>query len=101
LKAQYRQIKLEVDAAVSRAIESTQFVLWPEVAFEKRFARYCSASDCLAVNSGTSALHLADFPVTEKLADQFLSLQIYPELRRQHMAEVVTQLQNVEVVEAA
>ncbi|HEY8333394.1 MAG TPA: DegT/DnrJ/EryC1/StrS family aminotransferase [Tardiphaga sp.] len=60
LKAQYRQIKSEVDAAVLRAIESTQFVLGPEVtAFEKRFADYCSVGHCLSVNSGTSALHLA------------------------------------------
>jgi dTDP-4-amino-4,6-dideoxygalactose transaminase len=60
LKAQYRQIKPEVDAAVARAIESTQFVLGPEVAaFEKRFAGYCNASHCSAVSSGTSALHLA------------------------------------------
>jgi dTDP-4-amino-4,6-dideoxygalactose transaminase len=60
LKAQYRQIKPEVDAAVARAIESTQFVLGPEVvAFEKRFADYCNASHCSAVSSGTSALHLA------------------------------------------
>lgn len=60
LKAQYRQIKPEVDHAISRAIESTQFVLGPEVtAFEKRFADYCGVGHCLAVNSGTSALHLA------------------------------------------
>ena len=31
LKAQYRQMKPEIDAAVARAIESTQFVLGPEV----------------------------------------------------------------------
>jgi dTDP-4-amino-4,6-dideoxygalactose transaminase len=60
LKAQYRQIKPEVDVAVARAIESTQFVLGPEVAaFEKRFAGYCNVDHCCAVNSGTSALHLA------------------------------------------
>ncbi len=60
LKAQYRQIKPEVDAAVARAIESTQFVLGPEVAaFEERFASYSSTSHCSAVSSGTSALHLA------------------------------------------
>jgi dTDP-4-amino-4,6-dideoxygalactose transaminase len=60
LKAQYRQIKPEVDAAIIRAVESTQFVLGPEVtAFEQRFASYCNVDHCLAVNSGTSALHLA------------------------------------------
>lgn len=60
LKAQYRQIKPEVDAAIGRAIESTQFVLGPEVAaFEERFAAYSQVTHCCAVNSGTSALHLA------------------------------------------
>lgn len=60
LKAQYRQIKPEVDAAIARVLDSTQFVLGPDVvAFEKRFAEYCQTKHCLAVSSGTSALHLA------------------------------------------
>jgi dTDP-4-amino-4,6-dideoxygalactose transaminase len=60
LKAQYQQMKPEIDAAVLRAIDSGQFVLGPEVAaFEERFASYCNVRHCLAVNSGTSALHLA------------------------------------------
>lgn len=60
LKSQYRQIKPEIDAAVLRAIESTQFVQGPEVAaFQERFAAYSGTGHCLAVNSGTSALHLA------------------------------------------
>ena len=60
LKAQYRQIKPQVDAAVARVIDSAQFVLGPDVAaFEDRFAAYCNVDHCRAVNSGTSALHLA------------------------------------------
>jgi len=60
LKAQYRQIKPEVDAAVAGVIESQQFVLGPQVAaFEERFAAYCGVKHCVALNSGTSALHLA------------------------------------------
>lgn len=60
LKEQYLQIKPEIDAAVARAIGSAQFVLGPEVtAFEERFADYCRVTHCRAVNSGTSALHLA------------------------------------------
>ncbi|QQO23311.1 DegT/DnrJ/EryC1/StrS family aminotransferase [Bradyrhizobium diazoefficiens] len=60
LKAQYRQIKPEIDAAVARVVSSGHFVLGPEVtAFERRFAEYCRTAHCLAVNSGTSALHLA------------------------------------------
>lgn len=60
LKAQYRSIKSEIDAAVSSVLESAQFVLGGEVAaFEVEFAKYCDAAECVAVNSGTSALHLA------------------------------------------
>ena len=60
LKAQYRQIKPEIDAAIARVLDSTQFVLGPDVLeFERRFAEYCQGEHCIAVNSGTSALHLA------------------------------------------
>lgn len=60
LKAQYRSIKPEIDAAISRVLESGQFVLGEAVAsFEKDFARYCNTEHAIAVNSGTSALHLS------------------------------------------
>lgn len=60
LKAQYRSIKDEIDAAVLRVLDSTQFILGEEVAaFEREFAAYCDASEAVGVNSGTSALHLA------------------------------------------
>jgi dTDP-4-amino-4,6-dideoxygalactose transaminase len=60
LKAQYLSIKEEVDPAVIRVMESTQFVLGAEVqAFENEFASYTGAEYGIAVNSGTSALHLA------------------------------------------
>src|SRR5579864_7976326 len=60
LRAQYRNIKPEIDAAIARVLDSGQFVLGSEVAaFEQEFATYCGAGDCVALNSGTSALHLA------------------------------------------
>ncbi len=60
LSAQYRSLKTEVDAAVLRVLESTQYILGPEVrAFEQEFAAWCGAPECVAVNTGTSALHLA------------------------------------------
>jgi dTDP-4-amino-4,6-dideoxygalactose transaminase len=60
LKAQYRQTKDAIDAALARVLDSAQFVLGPEVvAFENSFAAYCGTDRCIAVNSGTSALHLA------------------------------------------
>lgn len=60
LGAQYRALKSEVDAAVLRVLESTQYILGPEVlAFETEFAAFTGTTQCVAVNSGTSALHLA------------------------------------------
>jgi dTDP-4-amino-4,6-dideoxygalactose transaminase len=60
LKAQYQSIKPEIDAAIARVLDSCQFVLGSEVAgFEQEFATYCGTTECIALNSGTSALHLA------------------------------------------
>jgi len=60
LQAQYQSIKQEIDSAVAGVLASGQYVLGPEVeAFEKRFAAAHGAAEGVAVNSGTSALHLA------------------------------------------
>jgi dTDP-4-amino-4,6-dideoxygalactose transaminase len=60
LNAQYRQIKSEINAAVAGVLNSCQFVLGPDVStFEEKFAEYCGTEHCVAVNTGTSALHLA------------------------------------------
>lgn len=60
LKAQYSNIQSEVDAAVLGVLASTNYVLGPAVSdFEAKFAAYCGVQHAVAVNTGTSALHLA------------------------------------------
>ncbi len=60
LKAQYSQVRDEVNAAIQGVLDSCQFTLGSEVeAFEQEFAAYCGASFGIGVNTGTSALHLA------------------------------------------
>ncbi|MGR9250796.1 DegT/DnrJ/EryC1/StrS family aminotransferase [Rhizobium leguminosarum] len=60
IKAQYQSIKGEIDAAVLGVLASGQYVLGDEVArFEQEFADYCNVKHAIAVNTGTSALHLA------------------------------------------
>jgi dTDP-4-amino-4,6-dideoxygalactose transaminase len=60
LKSQYLSIKQEVDTAILKTIESCQFTLGSEVAaFEADFAAYSQVKHGIAVNNGTSALHLA------------------------------------------
>src|SRR5262245_8130132 len=60
LKAQYKTIKEDIQQAVNRVFETGQYILGDEVAaFESEFAKYAGAEHGIAVNSGTSALHLA------------------------------------------
>lgn len=59
LKAQYRALKPEIDAAIARVIDNTSFILGPEVrAFEQAFAAYCQARHAVGVSSGTAAIEL-------------------------------------------
>jgi dTDP-4-amino-4,6-dideoxygalactose transaminase len=60
LPAEYHELKTEIDRAIGRVLESGQFVGGTEnAALEEEFASYCGARHGVAVNSGTSALHLA------------------------------------------
>src|SRR2546426_10320349 len=60
LKAQYANIKPEIDAAIQRVISNTAFILGKEVAdFEQAFAAAVGAKGAVGVASGTAALQLA------------------------------------------
>ena len=60
LKKQYQSIQHEINDAIAGVLASGHFVLGPEVAsFEDEFAAYSGAKFGVAVNTGTSALHLA------------------------------------------
>ena len=74
LKAQYKSIKPEVDAAIQHILENTQFILGAEVAeFEKEFAAYSGARFGMGVNNGTSALHLAMLAAGVKPGDEVIT----------------------------
>jgi dTDP-4-amino-4,6-dideoxygalactose transaminase len=60
LQAQYRGIRRDVEAAVLQVLDSGHYVLGAAVErFEERFSEYCGCRYAVAVNTGTSALHLA------------------------------------------
>ena len=60
LQAQYQSIKVEIQHALNTVLDSSAFILGQEVAaFEEEFAAYSGARFGIALNSGTSALHLA------------------------------------------
>jgi dTDP-4-amino-4,6-dideoxygalactose transaminase len=59
LKAQFASIREEVMAAVTRVMESQQFVLGPEVAhFEEEITAYLGVKHAIGCSSGTDALIL-------------------------------------------
>lgn len=60
LGRQYRSIKTEIDEAISRVVNKTNFILGDEVEeFEKEFAEFCQTKFCVGTASGTDALFLS------------------------------------------
>ncbi|HZY09628.1 MAG TPA: DegT/DnrJ/EryC1/StrS family aminotransferase [Bacteroidota bacterium] len=58
LQAQYLSIKPEIDTAIQQVIENSQFILGKAVSdFEDAFAKAHQIKHCVAVGSGTDALH--------------------------------------------
>ncbi|MEP9373341.1 DegT/DnrJ/EryC1/StrS family aminotransferase [Mesorhizobium sp. KR1-2] len=60
LRAQYQSIGPQLEQAVVAAMRDCNFVLGDSVdSFESGFAAYCGTEFSVAVNTGTSAIHLA------------------------------------------
>jgi dTDP-4-amino-4,6-dideoxygalactose transaminase len=74
LSAQIRSVRKEIDAAIARTIDNCSFCLGPDVAqFENNFAKFCGAEHCVAMNSGTSALHVALLLLDIKPGDEVIT----------------------------
>jgi len=59
LKAQYRELKVELDAAIQDVMENAAFIGGPKVkALEEAVAGYCGVSHAVACANGTDALFL-------------------------------------------
>jgi dTDP-4-amino-4,6-dideoxygalactose transaminase len=59
LRFEYDLLRGEIRDALDRVSLSSAFVLGAEVeGFEREFASFCGVKHCVALNSGTSALHL-------------------------------------------
>ncbi|MFH1235496.1 MAG: DegT/DnrJ/EryC1/StrS family aminotransferase, partial [Parcubacteria group bacterium] len=57
LQAQYQSIKTDIDSAIQKTINATQFIMGPAVAeLESKIASYCGVSYGIGLNSGTDAL---------------------------------------------
>src|SRR5215470_6384915 len=60
LKAQYQQLKSEIDQRINNVLEHSHFIMGPEVAeLEQLLAQYVGVSSCITVASGTVSLEIA------------------------------------------
>ncbi len=74
LKAQYAALRDEVLSALDGAGRKATFIQGEDVdAFEQEFAAYCGVKHCVALNSGTSALHLALLAAGVKSGDEVIT----------------------------
>jgi dTDP-4-amino-4,6-dideoxygalactose transaminase len=59
LKAEYAALRDEILPALDRVCSESAFVLGQEVEhFEREFAAFCGTKHCIALSTGTAALHL-------------------------------------------
>jgi len=59
LKAEFESLRGEILPALERVCQNASFILGEEVdAFEREFADFCGTKHCVALASGTAALHL-------------------------------------------
>jgi len=75
LRAQYSQIGPELEQAVIEVLRSGNYVLGTSVSdFENAFAAFCGTRQAVALNSGTSALHLALLAVGIRPGDEVITV---------------------------
>lgn len=74
LRAQYEEIKQEVDSAIQEVIDNSQFVRGPKVEqFESEFAVAMRRSHCVSCANGTDALYIAMKALGVKPGDEVLA----------------------------
>lgn len=74
LKAQYRSIKDEIDAAMAQVMANTAFIMGKAVSeFEAGFAAYARAKHAVGVSNGTEALMLAYQVAGLKAGDEVIT----------------------------
>jgi dTDP-4-amino-4,6-dideoxygalactose transaminase len=60
LKLVYQELKIEIDEALNRVLNSGNYILGDELAaFENEYAHFCESRFCVGVANGLDAIHLA------------------------------------------
>jgi dTDP-4-amino-4,6-dideoxygalactose transaminase len=74
LKAEYAELRDEILPALDRVCQNSSFVQGEEVeAFEREFADFCGTRHCVALSSGTAALHLGLLALGVQAGDEVIT----------------------------
>ncbi len=74
LKAQYNQIKENVDKRIQKVLDHQRFIMGPEVQeLEKKLADYVGVKHCLGVASGTDAIQISMMALGIKPGDEVIT----------------------------
>lgn len=74
LRAQYLQLKDEIDVRIQRVLNHGQFILGPEVAeLEENLARYVGVKYCITCANGTDALQIAQMALGVGPGDEVIT----------------------------
>lgn len=74
LKGEYAQLRDEILAAIDRVGREAGFILGPETeVFEREFAALCETKHCVALSSGTAALHLGLLALGVQAGDEVIT----------------------------
>src|ERR1700690_2947402 len=74
LKTEYAELRDEILPALDRVCQKSAFILGEEVeAFEREFADYCGTKHCVALSSGTAALHLGLLALGVQSGDEVIT----------------------------
>ncbi|MBP5589832.1 MAG: DegT/DnrJ/EryC1/StrS family aminotransferase, partial [Bacteroidales bacterium] len=74
LRAQYDEIKEEIDGAINQVLLSSRFIKGPEVGtFEKELSDYLGNKQVISCGNGTDALQLALMALDLKPGDEVIT----------------------------
>ena len=74
LKTEYAELRDEILSALDHVCQTSTFVEGPEVvAFEREFADFCGTRYCVALSSGTAALHLGLLALGVQAGDEVIT----------------------------
>ena len=74
LNGQYEKIKIEIDEAIQRVLDSAAFIKGPEVkSFETSLAKYLDAKRVISCANGTDALQIAMMAMELKPGDEIIT----------------------------